>query len=103
MNKKKEIRDWKIVLYPKDPMHSDQGGTLEIVRGKEEEVIEILEGWARAIKTYGRVPVGLDWQNRSIATILNRAGKFRFHARVECFEQETESGYTKGGAWLAAI
>jgi hypothetical protein len=48
------------------------------------------------------VPSSMDWQNQSPAHVGTRAGRLRFHARVDSFEHDTENGYNNGGAWLVA-
>lgn len=101
MSRADEERDWRVTLQPADPRVEEAGGgTLEIVHANEAEAVVALEDWAQTIESGGFVPEGLDWLNRSPATIVSRVGRRAFRARVDCFERETETGYSNGYAWL---
>jgi hypothetical protein len=100
MAKRDLVSDWRIVLEP----HSDVegGGTLDILKGDEDDAAVMLETLAEGIRRSGVVPRSLDWQNESCAAVLGRRGKLSFRMRVDCFERETETGMTSGAGWLRA-
>lgn len=99
------VQDWYVSLQPRDPRADDRHsgtGHLTVLRGTEEDAIEMLEFYADMIRTTDHVPDGLDWRNRSMASVVRRWGKRTFLVRVDCFEIETDNGMTQGHGWLRA-
>lgn len=98
-----EHTDWIIEIYPRDKRCPNwEPGCHTIVEGDEDDAVDQLEIVALQIKVAGRVPDGLDWRNQSGASVQRRVSRRRFAVRVDCFEFETESGWSNGHGWLVA-
>ncbi len=96
--------DWRIVLEPKDARAS-RGGTLEILpeASDEQDAVDALEDWAATFEYYGVIPDSADWRSRSAIGVVRRLGRRSYLCRADCFEFETENGYSSGYCYLRAV
>jgi hypothetical protein len=97
--------DWFIDLVNNDPdAAAGSDGTLEILSKAcdAEDAVSHLELWAELIEASGRIPPGLEWENRTPAAVIRRSGRFRYQVRLDSWEHETETGYWNGFGWLVA-
>ena len=89
------VSDWIIELVPADSRYPyPETGHLNVIRGERTDAIEMVELYASGISRRGTVPRSGDWQNESPASIVRRVGPATFVVRVDCFEFETDSGYS---------
>jgi len=100
-----EIIDWVITLTPSDPRYDQPGGNkLEILPNSSdtEDAVSALEVWAGTLKSAGVIPDSMDFRSLSVIDVLRRVGRFAFYCRADCFEFETDAGYSNGYCWLRA-
>ena len=96
---------WVVVLEPKDPCAPDGGGTLEILseRCDEQDAVDAVEDWAATFEQYGLIPDSMDFRSRSPIGVVRRLGRRSYLCRADCFEFETENGYSSGYCYLRAV
>lgn len=96
--------DWYITLAPKDSRCPWPGGVLEIVSAFDmEDVQEAFDGWLETFQRRGFIPDnGGDFRSTSPIAVVRRYGRLSALCRADCYEFETDAGYSNGFCWLGA-
>jgi hypothetical protein len=99
--------DWLITLRANrpDPDAPHEAYILDILSGEgtdEEDARVHLEGWAELLMAAGHIPDAGEFRSLSPIAVTGRAGRLAFRVRADCFERETETGWTTGAGTLRA-
>ena len=80
-------------------------GTLEILprASDQQDAVDALENWAATFEHYGVIPDSMDFRSRSPIGVVRRLGRRWYLCRADCFEFETQNGYSSGFCYLRAV